>query len=351
MLELVGGDTSLPKGNFSDKSIRDKSLGLDFANLLQEAQFEQESAQTEHRSSRSYGSAEQGSERAETSEEDSSLLDKGEEVLEKKKVSEEENAGTPYGVTRADRPSEEQQESEGEDDMKAIEVAAEDASWLDGETGNNQENVEALAMDTADFEAVEAEIEAPLVQNNGVVANHNPLELLNASEIMDPDLSIHKGVEQIATRITQAANGQAAVMEEMAETVLPQVIRSVASIVRAGGAEMRLQLQPADLGEIELRVRTAEAAVRGELVVSNPEVKQLLEQNLGRLRDALAQQGLDLEGFSVDVGGQYAFNESREEFGHQTSSDARAQRNEVAQVVPASSAVRMPDSGDVDFTA
>ena len=114
---------------------------------------------------------------------------------------------------------------------------------------------------------------------------------------------------------------------------------------------MRLQLQPADLGEIELRVRTAEAAVRGELVVSNPEVKQILEQNLGRLRDALAQQGLDLEGFSVDVGGQSTFAESREEFGHQISSDARAQGDEVAEVVPASSTVRMPDSGDVDFTA
>ena len=44
---------------------------------------------------------------------------------------------------------------------------------------------------------------------------------------------------------------------------------------------MRLQLQPADLGEIELRVRTAEAAVRGELVVSNPEVKQLSQNKIG----------------------------------------------------------------------
>ena len=67
--------------------------------------------------------------------------------------------------------------------------------------------------------------------------------------------------------------------------------------------------------------------------------------------DALAQQGLDLEGFSVDVGGQSTFAESREEFGHQISSDARAQGDEVAEIVPASSTVRMPDSGDVDFTA
>ena len=347
MLELVGGGTPLSKGKFFDKSMGDKSLGLDFANLLQEAQFEQEA----HRYSRSCGFAEHGPERPERSEEDSSLHEEGEDALEKKKVPEEENAGTPFAATRVDRPSEDQQESEDEGDMDEFEVAADDASWFDMETGNTGEKSEASVMDTDNFEAVEAEMVVPSIQTNGVGANHNPLELLNASEIMDPDLSIGKGVEQIATRITQAASGQAAVMEEMAETVLPQVIRSVASLVRAGGAEMRLQLQPADLGEIELRVRTAEAAVRGELVVSNPEVKQLLEQNLGRLRDALAQQGLDLEGFSVDVGGQSAFAESREEFGHQTSSDASAQGNEVAEAMPTSSTVRMPDSGDVDFTA
>ena len=348
MLEVVGKGNPLSKGNFPDKSAGEKSLGLDFADLLQEAQFEQESAQGVSKISRSSASTEQRSERT---EEDSSSLEEGEETLEKKKVSKEENAGVSSGAAHADRPSEEREEGEEEGEMKGVEIGAEDASWFDMEMETTEENSEAFTMDTADFEAVDAEMAAPPVQPNGAGANHNPLELLNAAEIMDPDLSIEKGVEQIATRITQAASGQAAVMEEMAETILPQVIRSVATLVRAGGAEMRLQLQPADLGEIELRVRTAEAAVRGELVVSNPEVKQLLEQNLGRLRDALAEQGLDLEGFSVDVGGQSTHAEGREEFGRQNPSGTRVEGGEVPEAVPASSAVRMPDSGDVDFTA
>lgn len=348
MLEVVGKGNPLSKGNFPDKSAGEKSLGLDFADLLQEAQFEQESAQGVSKTSRSSASTEQRSERT---EDDSSSFEEGEETLEKKKVSKEENAGVSSGAAHADRPSEEREEGEEEGEMKGVEIGAEDASWFDMEMETTEENSEAFTMDTADFEAVDAEMAAPPVQPNGAGANHNPLELLNAAEIMDPDLSIEKGVEQIATRITQAASGQAAVMEEMAETILPQVIRSVATLVRAGGAEMRLQLQPADLGEIELRVRTAEAAVRGELVVSNPEVKQLLEQNLGRLRDALAEQGLDLEGFSVDVGGQSTHAEGREEFGRQNPSGTRVEGGEVPEAVPASSAVRMPDSGDVDFTA
>ena len=83
MLELVGGGNSLSKGKISDKSVLDKSLGLDFAALLEEAQFEQESVQTEHRSSRSYGSADQRLERTGKSEQDSSLPEESEEALEK----------------------------------------------------------------------------------------------------------------------------------------------------------------------------------------------------------------------------------------------------------------------------
>ena len=40
---------------------------------------------------------------------------------------------------------------------------------------------------------------------------------------------------------------------------------------------MRLQLQPGDLGEIELRVHATEAIVRGEMMVQNPEVKAFRE--------------------------------------------------------------------------
>ena len=131
----------------------------------------------------------------------------------------------------------------------------------------------------------------------------NPLELLNYGELMDPDLVVEKTPDQLIARISQAAATAAApqLQEELAETVLPQVIRSLATLVREGGAEMRLQLKPADLGDIELRVRTAEGIVRGEMMVQHPEVKQLLEHGVDRLKSALAAQGLELEGFDVNV--------------------------------------------------
>lgn len=141
------------------------------------------------------------------------------------------------------------------------------------------------------------------VQENGVVEEGPTVfDLLNANELMDPDLVVEKAPEQVIGRLQQAmGTAGGPVLEEMAETVLPQVIRGLATLMRNGAAEMRLQLQPADLGEIELRVRTAEGVVRGEMMVQHPEIKQLLESELVRLRNALAEQGLELEGFDVNV--------------------------------------------------
>jgi len=144
----------------------------------------------------------------------------------------------------------------------------------------------------------------------------SPLELLNFSELMDPDLMVEKAPDQLIARITQAANSAASpLQEELAETVMPQVIRNLATLVREGGAEMRLQLKPADLGEIELRVRTAEGVVRGEMMVQHPEIKQLLEDQVGRLKSELAAQGLVLEGFDVNVNRDPRFGQGSDQAG------------------------------------
>jgi len=178
----------------------------------------------------------------------------------------------------------------------------------------------------------------------------NPLELLNFSELIDPDLVVEKTPDQLIARISQAAATTAApqLQEEIAETVMPQVIRSLATLVREGGAEMRLQLKPADLGEIELRVRTAEGIVRGEMMVQHPEVKQLLEHQVDRLKSALAAQGLELEGFDVNVDRDPKYFAAE---AGQNRRDGRRQRvaDNAPAVAPVPVAVSVGDHA-VDFT-
>ena len=177
--------------------------------------------------------------------------------------------------------------------------------------GDEEAPLETDIEGEGDEEAV-ALVTVPVAEDNA----GNPMELLNFSELMDPDLMVEKAPDQLIARITQAANSAASpLQEELAETVMPQVIRNLATLVREGGAEMRLQLKPADLGEIELRVRTAEGVVRGEMMVQHPEIKQLLEDQVDRLKSALAAQGLVLEGFDVNVNRDPRFGQGSDQAG------------------------------------
>jgi len=134
-------------------------------------------------------------------------------------------------------------------------------------------------------------------------AAKNSFELLNFSEMMDPALKVEPGAGNLLDRLQQVLESRDAstLFDRAAEVVRPQVVRGLVALARAGVAEMRLQLQPADLGDIQLRVRTTEGVVRGEMLVQHPEIKYLLEHQLERLRTALAHHGLELGGFDVGM--------------------------------------------------
>jgi len=153
----------------------------------------------------------------------------------------------------------------------------------------------------------------------------NPMDLLDVHEALDPDLQAEPTPGQLLNRLQQAmqTTPNAALLDEAGEVVLPQVVRGLVALVRDGASEMRLQLQPADLGQIELRVRAMEGVVRGEITVQNQEVRHLLESQLSRLRTALSEQGLDLQDFDVGVAYDGRFSQP-DSGGRETAGDGGA---------------------------
>ena len=185
-------------------------------------------------------------------------------------------------------------------------------------------------------------------------------ELLDANEALDPTLRVEATPGRLLERLQQSVGtaAGAAVAEEAAEVVLPQVVRSVATLVRDGLAEMRLQLQPGDLGHIEVRVKAAEGAVRAELMVQQGEVKQLLESQAEKLRAALSQQGLELEGFDVDLSGGRGNGRQAESAWEQASASNGRGGSPVGGGAEAASAGPAPvlaptvgGGGEVDYLA
>ncbi len=72
-----------------------------------------------------------------------------------------------------------------------------------------------------------------------------------------------------------------------------------------GAVRIDLQLEPAHLGKVTVSIQSdATRQVQLHITVDNAAGRMALDQNMGQLRSALAQQGLDLGSFSMDLASQ-----------------------------------------------
>ncbi len=73
--------------------------------------------------------------------------------------------------------------------------------------------------------------------------------------------------------------------------------------LQAGKVEqLRLQLHPESLGALQVELSLQKGSLVAHILTADPRVKDLLESNQALLRQSLAEQGFDVDGFSVDVG-------------------------------------------------
>ncbi|HHD64236.1 MAG TPA: flagellar hook-length control protein FliK, partial [Desulfobulbaceae bacterium] len=60
-----------------------------------------------------------------------------------------------------------------------------------------------------------------------------------------------------------------------------------------------LRLHPAELGELRMEIKVEQDNIKAHITTQNPQVQDILDRNLPRLREALAQQGMNLEHMQV----------------------------------------------------
>jgi len=91
------------------------------------------------------------------------------------------------------------------------------------------------------------------------------------------------------------------------------VMLEIAKSARDGTMKMELQLEPAHLGKIQVTLQTDTAKqLHVHLMVDQNASRQVLEQQLPLLRQALADQGLNLSGFTMDMGSGQQQGESNQ---------------------------------------
>lgn len=85
------------------------------------------------------------------------------------------------------------------------------------------------------------------------------------------------------------------------QDVLNQIVRKAELMFRLNSSQMKIELHPEFLGKLTIKVMVEEGAVTARFITDNHQVKQMLEANLGMLRQTLESQGLKVERAEVDV--------------------------------------------------
>lgn len=79
----------------------------------------------------------------------------------------------------------------------------------------------------------------------------------------------------------------------------------ISKAAKDGTVKLDLMLEPATLGKIQISLQTdAQKQIQVHVVVDQQASRQVLEQQLPQLRQALADQGLNLAGFTMDMNSQ-----------------------------------------------
>ena len=85
--------------------------------------------------------------------------------------------------------------------------------------------------------------------------------------------------------------------------VVDQIVQKVELEMKGEYGEIRLQLKPEHLGELEIKIATNNGVVSAAFLAESKTVKGLIEAGLPHLKQQLMQQGLNIQDVSVEVGG------------------------------------------------
>jgi flagellar hook-length control protein FliK len=87
-----------------------------------------------------------------------------------------------------------------------------------------------------------------------------------------------------------------------AEAARDSVIKQIALKLGPHGGEMRVRLDPPELGRLDLRMVVEKGAVlQLSIAAERPEVLMMLDKHMPELRNVLSGQGLDLSGAQIET--------------------------------------------------
>lgn len=197
--------------------------------------------------------------------------------------------------------------------------------------------------------------DALFVRERNDVADLNSLLRGQPSKISNENSGLQSGVTNFTTIVDNTnVNRPAATTDQPAKvlTQLADAIAERAQVIREkGSTEIRMRLDPPDLGTIDIRVHSHKGELRADITAADPTVRTMIESQLADLRSSLENSGLDFQSFNLNSGGRSdRDNQQSDNPGYRTGYPREAPSASSSVVTP--STVVNPSSGSLlDVTA
>ena len=165
-------------------------------------------------------------------------------------------------------------------------------------TENVQENAEA-----ADNSNVNAEIklEDKITVDTDENSSHSETSGNENQSLSSQFLETLVGNVDNAIGTGAASEGNFAGYSVKGEDIVRQLVDAIKVNVNSTFSEMELQLQPENLGKLNLVISSRDGIITAQLMAENDDVKNAIENQLVMLKDNFEQQGLKVDAVEVTV--------------------------------------------------
>ncbi|MGB0893676.1 MAG: flagellar hook-length control protein FliK [Parashewanella sp.] len=178
------------------------------------------------------------------------------------------------------------------------------------------DNIDVTAEDGLTNTGITAEKSLSVGQTLFSSGALSPLTKVDASPLPQFQVSLKQGGEQQVP------------MQDMIERFSPVMKQQVMAMVSKGIGHAEIRLDPPELGHMLVKIQVQQDQTQVQFHVSQPQARDLLEQAAPRLRELLAEQGLDLADSQISYqngkdNNQQGQNDQQAEHGHTLGSDQK----------------------------
>ncbi|MDD6208148.1 MAG: flagellar hook-length control protein FliK [Clostridiales bacterium] len=137
--------------------------------------------------------------------------------------------------------------------------------------------------------------------------------------------AVNQFVSQLSDSISTDAFGENVDSLRTMREIVTQVVDQIRITIRQEASSMELQLNPENLGKVNLAVTAKNGQMTATFTVTTETTKEALESQIQVLKDTLEEQGLKVEAVEVNVS-EFAFEQSRENEQNQQNPQKKTQR-------------------------